>query len=56
MEAAADKALRAVAVVTSVMRNHSGPQAAKRGLLAGVADSVIRYASPIWAKATNLQW
>ncbi|XP_040151410.1 uncharacterized protein LOC120893520 [Anopheles arabiensis] len=38
------------------MRNHSGPQVAKRRLLAAVAESIIRYAAPVWSEATDLQW
>ncbi|XP_052895646.1 uncharacterized protein LOC128302838 [Anopheles moucheti] len=53
---ATSKALRVVGVVTSVMRNHSGPQVAKRRLMAAVAESIIRYAAPVWSGATRFQW
>nr|BAC57916.1 reverse transcriptase [Anopheles gambiae] len=56
VELSTAKALRVVGVVTAVMRNHSGPQVAKRRLLAAVAESIIRYAAPVWSEATDLQW
>lgn len=34
--------------VTRLLRNHSGPKTSKARLLASVAESVIRYAAPIW--------
>lgn len=56
VEKAVDKALRVVKLTTGVMRNHAGPRMAKRRLLAATADSVVKYAAPIWAEATSLQW
>ena len=50
-----EKASRVVAAVTRLMQNHSGPRTAKSRLLAYVAESVLRYAAPVWAEATQVR-
>uniref|UniRef100_A0A2M4CJ33 Putative reverse transcriptase n=1 Tax=Anopheles darlingi TaxID=43151 RepID=A0A2M4CJ33_ANODA len=51
IEAAAAKATRMSNALGYIMRNHGGPSCFRRRILANVALSTLRYASPIWAAA-----
>lgn len=44
-----------VQAVTHLMPNHGGPRTAQSRLLALVAESVMRYASPVWHEATRIK-
>lgn len=53
VQAVSEKAERVVQAVTRLLPHHSGPRTSKARLLAAVAESVIRYAAPIWHAAVN---
>ncbi|XP_053667944.1 uncharacterized protein LOC128718340 [Anopheles marshallii] len=43
-----EKATQVAQAVNRLMPNHRGPKTSKSRLLAAVADSVMRYAAPVW--------
>uniref|UniRef100_A0AAG5DFF7 Reverse transcriptase domain-containing protein n=1 Tax=Anopheles atroparvus TaxID=41427 RepID=A0AAG5DFF7_ANOAO len=50
-----NKAATVLGALQFMLRNHGGPSSTRRRILASVATSIMRYASPVWWKATKLK-